>query len=176
MDNTQGSLSNVGDAVLCAAKDLSASATNGRYINLKNMEGVDLLLVTGIGTAGDDPEITLTQARDASGTGAKPLNISDLKYKVGATGIGATQDAWVTAIRRGVTTPAASYDSDPVNGAENEFMALVSVLQSDLDINNGFTHVRMNVPDVGNNAQVGTILALPIGPAIKGRKNTSYLA
>jgi hypothetical protein len=69
--------------------DLSTAANNGDWVSLKNYDELDIIIFKAAGTAGDDPVITLKQASDVAGTGAKALNFTRVDAKVGVqTGIG----------------------------------------------------------------------------------------
>jgi len=155
--------------------DLSAAAKDGRWVSMKDLVGMNVLLIAGIGTAGDDPVINLQQATDSSGTGAKTLNIYDLVYKIGSTQIDAADDAWVrdTAIDR--DNSVASWSSATIAGAENTLLVNCYVLPQDLDVANDFAYIRLQVADVGANAQLGAILYVPDSPAYIGKRNYSYL-
>lgn len=172
-----GAISEVSDLVIGAVPvDLQAAALNGLFFNLKNCDGLNAILVAAIGTAGDDPVISLEQAKDASGTDAKSLNIYKVDYKVGATGFNSTTDLWQNVSTIDRDNPVVSYDSAAVDGAENALVLSTYIRQTDLDIANDFTHVRLNCADVGANAQLGAILYIPSGRAYRGAHNVSHLA
>lgn len=175
MNNVEGLLPEIGDLVVAAKPvDLSAAAVAGRWFNMANCDSVNALLISALGTAGDDPVITLEQAKDSSGTGAKALNLYRVDYKIGATAFTSATDKWqrVTTINR--DNPAASYTH--TDGAENEFTVNVFIKDSDLDVNNGFRYIRIKVADVGANAQLGALLYIPIARKYTGAQNTSFLA
>jgi hypothetical protein len=172
-----GPLSEVSDLIIGGGPvDLSSAALAGRWISMANVAAMNAILIAGIGTAGDDPVISLEQATDASGTGAKALNIKHLRYKIGSTSIDAADDVWVEETTIDRDNPAASWDSDGVAGAENVLLVNVYVLPQDLDINNDFAYIRLNVADVGTNAQLGAILYIPSDLTYKGKKNFSLLS
>lgn len=173
-----GPLHQVSDLIIGADPvDLSSAALNGRWVSMKDLVGMNVLLIAGIGTAGDDPVINLQQAKDASGTGAKTLNIYDLVYKIGSTAIDAADDVWLKVATIDRDNPATSWDSDVgVNGAENTLLVNCYVLPTDLDINNDFDYIRLQVADVGANAQLGCILYIPDSPSYTGKRATSFLS
>ncbi len=171
-----GSLAEISDLVVGAIPvDLSAAANNGRWFNMQNCDGLNAILIAAVGTAGDDPVITLQQATDSSGTGSKELLIYDVQYKIGSTDIAAADDQWVDVTTIDDDNGASSYDTDPIAGAENELVVCVYIRAGDLDVNNDFNYCRMTVADVGTNAQLGTILYIPSSPAYGGKKATSFL-
>lgn len=139
--------------------DLSSGANAGDYISLKNFGHVTIAILTGIGTAGDDPVISINQATDVSGTGAKALQIDEVFHKVGATAINA-----VGEFTRATQTAADTYDTAGIDGAENEMLLLIEIDAADLDVDNNFDCLQLNIADVGTNAQIGSanyILSCP---------------
>lgn len=130
---------------------MEAGANNGDWVSLKNYNRCAIVVFKGAGTAGDDPVITVKQASDVSGTGAKALNFTRIDAKVGVqTGIG--QFTTVTQAAGGTYTDAVS--------AEAQGLFVIDVQADDLDVDNGFDCVQVSVPDVGTNAQVGSALYL----------------
>lgn len=175
MNSTIAALPDVADLVVgLKPQDLSSAANTGRWFSLANCPAVNAVLITAIGTAGDDPVITLEQAKDASGTGAKELTIRRVDEKIGGTGFTSSNDIWtrVTTIDR--DNPATSRTN--TTSAENEAVQSIFILATDLDVANGFTHIRMKVADVGSNAQLGCIVYIPAARFYQGKHVTSALA
>jgi len=135
--------------------DLAAAANNGDWVSLKNYERVVILLIKGIGTAGQDPIFKLQQATDNAGTGVKDLLFTKVYSKVGTqTGI--------TAMTKTTQAAATSY-TDAVS-AEAQAIIGVEITSEDLDSDGGFTHVRLDIADVGAAAQIGGALYLMLNP------------
>lgn len=132
--------------------DLSAAALSGAWVSMSGVELATLALIASAGTAGDDPVITLEQAEDSSGAGAKPLMLKRLDYRIGSG-----EYTEVSTISE--DNPATSYDSEAIDGAESQLVLRVTVRPMDLDINTGYSHVRLKCADVGSNAQLGCIVA-----------------
>jgi hypothetical protein len=131
--------------------DLSAAANNGDWVSMKGYDRCTIVFFKAAGTAGDDPTLTLRQAQDVSGTGAKALNFTRVDYKRGAqTGVG----QFTTASQAAGNT----YVDDA--SAEAQGLFCIEVKSEDLDVNNGFDCVQFQVPDVGANAQLGCALYL----------------
>jgi len=131
--------------------DLQTGANNGDWVSMKNYDRCTVIFFKGIGTAGDDPVMTMAQATDVAGTGVKALTFTRIDVKVGTqTGIGTFTK---------VTQSAASTYTDTVS-AEAQGLFMIEIMASDLDVANGFDCVRFNVPDVGGNAQIGCALYL----------------
>lgn len=131
--------------------DLSAAANNGDWLSLRDYNHATIIFFKAAGTAGDDPVLTLQQATDNTGTGAKALNFTELWQKQGTlTSVG-------TFTRK--TQSAANTYTD-TDSAENQGIYVLEIDADMLDVDNGFSHVRLNVADVGSNAQLGCALAI----------------
>lgn len=129
--------------------DLQAAANNGDWVSLKGYGRVAAILFKAAGTAGDDPVFTLRQAQDVSGTGAKALNFTRIDTKVGTqTGIGQFT----------TNTQAAANTYVDLVSAEAQAIMVVDIKAEDLDADNGFDCVQLQIPDVGSNAQLGCAL------------------
>lgn len=133
----------------------------GDFVNMKNWRRCIVLFHSAIGTAGDDPTITLRQAKDNADGSGKALSIIDTIYtKQAATDL-LTTALWTKATQ----TKGATYTH--TDAAEQEALWAVEVRQEDLDVDNGFTHMRLTVADIGANAQLGAayyILCNPVYP------------
>lgn len=130
--------------------DLSAGANAGDYVSLDEYESIVVVFHSAIGTAGDDPTLTIQQAQDNAGTGVKALNFTELWVKQAATNLLAVAQ-WTK-----VTQAAANTYTSAVS-AEQEALWAVPFHVSDLDRENGFTHIIASVADVGTNAQLGAL-------------------
>lgn len=126
--------------------DMTSAANNGDWVSLKYFDRITVVLFKAAGTAGDDPILTIRQAQDVSGTGAKALNFTRIDIKAGTlTSIG----SYTT-----VTQAAANTYTDATH-AEIAAIYQVDFQAADLDVNNGFDCVQVQVPDVGAAAQLG---------------------
>lgn len=154
-----------------APVNLATAANTGDYVSLVNAEKVIVHFVSGVGTAGDDPVISLYQAKDASGTGAKALNFTKVRHKVGATALSAVGQ-WTTASQ----SAESSYDTDGIDGAENECQLAIEITPDMLDGANNFTHIRADIADVGSNAQIGYLEYIVAGRSYKRSTPNSVIA
>lgn len=144
--------------------DMSAAANAGDWVSLKHYKHVAIVFHTAVGTAGDDPTLTISQATDVSGTGSKALAINSAKVfkKQAATNLLST-GTWSSA--------SADVSSNTVTNAtlaEQEAIIVVEVDADELDVDNGFDCIQASVADVGTNAQLGAcyyILTEPRYPA-----------
>lgn len=140
----------------------SGQHVTGDFVSLKDWGRCICLFHSAIGTAADDPTVTLRQATDNADSGGKALTVIDTVYtKQAATSLLAV-GVWTKVTQ----TAAATYtDAD---GAEQEALWAIEVRAEDLDVDGGFDHIRMTVADVGGNAQLGAgyyILCDPKHPA-----------
>lgn len=139
--------------------DMQAGANTGDWVSLKGYERCSIILFKAAGTAGDDPTITVQQASDVSGTGAKALNFTRLHIKQGTlTSVGTYTETTQTA--------ANTYTNDTL--AESQAIIVIDIKGEDLDVDNGFDCVRLTVADVGSNAQLGCALYALWGARYEG--------
>lgn len=129
--------------------DMQTGANDGDWVSLANHRHCAVVLFKAIGTAGDDPTLTIEQATDNAGAGAKGLNFTEIYTKQGAL---------LTALGQftRVTQTAASTYTDAVS-AELQAIWVVEFDDNDLDADNDFDHIRGRVADVGGNAQLGCL-------------------
>jgi hypothetical protein len=139
--------------------DLSTANNDGDWVNLKNYGRVLAVLFGAAGTAGQDPVFTLRQAQDNAGTGAKALNFTTIWSKVGTL----TAVAGFTK----VTQAAANTYTDLVS-AEAQKIIAVEIRAEELDSEGGFTHVQLQIPDVGAAAQLGAAFYIMLDPRHQG--------
>jgi hypothetical protein len=132
--------------------DMEAGANNGDWVSMKNYGRCAIVVYKAAGTAGDDPVITVKQASDVGGTGAKALNFTRIDAKVGLqTGIG----QFTT-----ITQAAGNTYTDLVS-AEAQGLFVIDIQADDLDVDNGFDCVQVSIPDAGAaGAEIGSALYL----------------
>lgn len=130
--------------------DLSTTTNTGDRVNLKNYDRCLFILLSSIGTAGDDPVISAQQHDAATSGNSKALNFTRIRHKVGATDIEAVGQFSLLE-----QTEMASFDTASLDSAENEALIAIEVMAEDLDSDNDFTFVSFNVADVGANSQLG---------------------
>ncbi len=135
---------------------------------------LNIIFLSGVGAPGEDPVLTLQQATNAAGAGAVALSLKRVFYKVGAPAFSATNDKFIEDTAATPETPAVSYDTDPINGAENNLMVAVQVRP--IDLLDGYSYVRMQIADVGATPQLGMVLYAASASAYSGRTVPSILA
>ena len=143
-------------AVGAAPVDLSSAAVTGKRVSLKGAESLTILFFKAAGTAGDDPAVTLQQHTAASGGTSSNLAVIDHYYLKDAATLAGTEQ-WVKK-----TQSAAATITDPGGaGTSAEHQQLVAIEVNGAQLSDGYTHVSLNVADVGTNAQLGCVLYLP---------------
>lgn len=133
--------------------DLQTAANTGDWVAARDFDKVAVVFISGVGTAGDDPTLTIQQATDNAGTGAKALNFATIYRKQAATSLAA-----VTAWTKTTQTAANTYTN--ATAAEEPLIWWAEFAGDDLDVANGFDHIRATVADVGGNAQPGYLFYL----------------
>lgn len=138
------------------AVNLATAANNGDYISLKHAKRVAVVFTSGVGTAGEDPTLTIQQATDVSGTSAKALNIPTASAfkKQAATSLAAVA-AWSSASGDVSTNTLTNATS-----AEESALWVVEFTPDELDADGGFDCIRATVADVGASAQTGYLFYL----------------
>jgi len=120
------------------------------WVSMKNARHLAIVLYKGAGTAGDDPVLTLDQASDVAGTGAKALStITQHWQKQAATDLTGT-GVWTRVTQAAGTTLTLNATS-----AEEAGIYVIPIEADQLDVDNGFDCVRLSIADTGTNAQLG---------------------
>ena len=136
---------------------MNSGANNGDYVSLKNYRRVAVVFVSGVGTAGDDPTLTVQQASDVGGTGVKDLTFTDIYRKQAATSLAAV-GSWTK------TTQTTANTYTEATAAEQDLIWVVEFHAEQLDVANGFDCIRATVADVGTDAQPGYLFYLLADP------------
>lgn len=133
--------------------DMQTGSNTGQWVSMKNITRLVCVLYKASGTAGDNPVFTLQQATSNAGAGAKALNFTRARTKIGAI---ASTPQWTIA------SQSASNTYTPTSAA-NPALIAVEIQAGDLDVSNGFTFVQLSIPDTGTNAQLGTAFYIAYG-------------
>jgi hypothetical protein len=135
--------------------DLAAAAQSGDWVSLKNYRHVAIVFFKAAGAAAEDPIITVQQATDVAGAGAKALNFTTIYRKSAA-------DVQTVGQFTKVTQAAANtYNGDD---GDKQVIYLIEFNAEDLDAEGGFDCVRATFADVGVTAQLGALLYVLSGP------------
>jgi hypothetical protein len=137
--------------------DLQTGANTGDSVSLKNWHGCAVVFVSSVGTAADDPTLTLEQSTVVAAGDAKALNFTVIYRKQAATDLSST-GTWTR------TTQTASNTYTNATSAEQDLIWVVDVRVDEMDAANGFDCIRATVADVGGNAQLGYLFYIPYGP------------
>lgn len=135
------------------------TARTGRVISLKNYRRCLVVFYKGIGTASDDPTITLAQGTDIAFGTTKALTFTTIYVKQDATKLSDVAQ-WTK-----VTQSAGATYTDATS-AEQAAIWAIDIKAEDLDIANGYDCIRASISDVGTNAQLGCVLYLPYDPIV----------
>jgi len=134
--------------------DLQAAQT-GKRVSLKGAAGCTVVVFKAAGTAGDDPTLTLKQhTASSSGTTANLATIDHYYLKSETTLDG--DETWTR-----VAQSAAATIVDPGGAGTSAEEQQIIVFEVDgAELSDGYTHISVDVTDVGTNAQLGSILYL----------------
>ena len=135
--------------------NLATGANAGDWINAANYMRTALVVVAAVGTAGSDLTVNLMQAKDNTGTDAKALDFTriDIKQGVSLAAVGE-----FTRVDQ-----AASNSYVNTDNGESELVYVLDVQAADLDIDNDFTHLTVDIPAVGA-AKIGSVVAMSLVP------------
>jgi hypothetical protein len=119
--------------------DTDGAAQNGPWVSMENYRRCAIVLRSGA-WAGGNAAITLEQAQDEAGTGAKALSF-DKYYEVFNAADTPDDQVSETAV-----------SNDTYNFAGADKVHVIEVRAADLDVNNGFKFLRVRTASPGANA------------------------
>jgi hypothetical protein len=137
-----------------APLDLQTART-GKRVSMRRSASLMVVVNKGIGTAGDDPVITLQEHTASSGGTSQNLATITQYYVKSATTPGLTgAETWTR-----IGQAAAATIADPGGAGTSAESEQIVVFHVDgPELSDGFTHLSVNVADTGTNAQLGTVL------------------
>lgn len=121
--------------------DLTGGPTVTDWVSLKDFHSLTILFYGAIGTAGQDPTFTVSQATNVSAAGSKALNFETIYQKIGATSLTAVN------LFTKVTQAAANTYVDATT-AENEKIIGIYITSDMLDVAGGFDCVSVSIADL----------------------------
>jgi hypothetical protein len=136
-----------------APSDLSAAASTGKRIDMSEVESVDVVIIKGAGTAGDDPTVTLVASDAKTGGTSVNLAVIGTYHLKDATALAGTE-SWAKK-----TQAAAATIADPGGAgtsAEHQQITVIPVDPAGMPA--GKPYLSLNIADVGANAQLGAVL------------------
>ena len=129
---------------------------DGDWVRLRDFNHLTVIFYKGIGTAGDNPVVTLQQATDNAGGGAKALNFTEIWRKQAADVQTVGQFTKTTQVAANTFTDGAS--------ANQQALWVLEIDADMLDVDGGFQYVRLTLNDTGVNAQLGCVLYILTQP------------
>lgn len=127
------------------------SARTGDVICMKGYKRCGILLIKGIGTAGQDPTVTVLQGTDVAFGTNKALNFTELYVKQDPTSL-ADVGQWTKV------TQAAGNTYTDATSAEQATLWWIEFKAEDLDIANNYDCIRASLGDAGTNTQLGALI------------------
>lgn len=137
--------------------DLQTGANTGDWVSLETYNRMAVVFLSAVGTAADDPTLTLQEATDNAGAGAQNLNFTRIYRKQAAVDLSGTAQ-WVE------TTQVAANTFTNATAAEEDLIWVVEFRSTDLDVDDGYTFLRATVADIGANAQLGYLMYIASEP------------
>lgn len=138
-----------------APVDLATAGATGKRISLFDCQGVDIVLVYGAGTDGDDPVPSLQQHTAYTGGTSSNLAIMTTIYRKAETALD-NDEIWTETTQTAATIMTAVADD-----AQKQKIYVIHVPAASLSA--GYTHVSVNQADLSNNAQLACGLYLKVG-------------
>jgi len=138
--------------------DMGSGANAGDWVSLKNHFRCAIILIKEPGDAGNDPVITLLQAKTVAGGSSKALNITRVDKKQAATdlsAVGSYTTSTVQAPAPGDTFNANTWTNSDL--AEQSAVVVIDIKAEDLDIDDGFDCIQASIADTGSAGQLGTL-------------------
>lgn len=140
------------------------TARTGYPVCIKHYRRVGVLFVKGIGTAGDDPTLTIQQGTDIAFGTLKALNFDTVYVKQDLTKLSDVAQ-WTKVTRTGGAITNTFTDD---TSAEQMAAWWVEFQAEQFDAKNGYDCIRASISDVGTNPQLGCVLYFggdPLYPA-----------
>lgn len=137
---------------------MATGANTGDWVSMANYNRITFLFFKAVGTAGQDPTITLLQAKTNAGGSSKALNITRVDKQQGT--LLTAVDAWTTSTSASPATNDTFSTNTWTNSdlAEQQAIVLIDIQGEQLDSDGGFYFVNASVADVGTNSQIGGML------------------
>ncbi len=122
------------------------------WVSLKNYERASIVLIRAASAASEGGTLTIQQATDVAGTGAKNLpTLTRVDRKQHATALGGV-GVWTTVTQAAAATVALT--------AQVQTCLVADIYNTDLDDPNGFDCIQATVADVGATACLGTLFII----------------
>lgn len=140
---------------------MNTGANAADWVSMKGYGRMAIVIFKAVGTAGDDPTITVKQALDVSGTTPKALGFTEVRKKQAASNLLA-----VDQFTKSTSASPATNDTFTVASgtwtnsdlAEQAAIIVIDIKAEDLDVNNSYDCIQVSIADIGTNAQLGCAL------------------
>ena len=143
----------------------AVGASQGDFVSLKLYRRLAIVFIKDVGYGGQNPVLTIQQATDVAGDGAKALDFTEYAVKTGAqTGVGTFTK----------TTQAAANTLTAVGGSQE--LVVIEFTAEELDVDGRFDCIRASLSDPGStNDQHGTLLYILSEPRYAERDMPSAI-
>lgn len=131
-------------------RNLAAGANTADVVSLKNYRRCTVIFHKGIGSAPEDPTLTILQGTSIAFSTNKPLLFTTVYVKQDLTKL-IDEPQWTKVTQ----TAANTYTNDTL--AESAALIAVEFKAEDLDIANDYHCIRASVADVGSLSQLGAL-------------------
>jgi hypothetical protein len=142
------------DVAMVAPPAATNGAVTGVPVSLENASGCTFLIIGGVASAGDDVQFDLQEIDGAAGT-PQDLDIVDHCYYKSAV----TMDNTETWTKFTQTTAASEVDLGDASTTDIQ-QNIVAVYVGAEDLSDGYTHVTLNIPDLGAGDKTLTCIAI----------------
>lgn len=142
-----------------APVDLATAGATGKRIWVGDCDGVDVVLIYGAGTDGDDPVPSLQQHTAYTGGTSANLATIDTIYRKAETLLD-NDESWVKTTQTAATIMTAVADD-----AQKEKIYVIHVPTASLA--DGYAWISVNQADLSNNAQLAAFVYLKVGLKVK---------
>jgi hypothetical protein len=124
--------------------DSQTAAMTGKRVSLKNSGAVSIVVFKAVGTANDDPVVTLKQHTAATGGTSANLAVIDHYYLKDAALLAGTE-TWTK-----VTQAAAATITDPGgNGTSAEHQQILVIPVRGVQLSDTYAYVSLDIADTG---------------------------
>ena len=148
-------------APVVSVADLSAGASTGNRVHMKNFTICTFVLYADAGTDGDDVDVDLQEHNAASGGTSQDLNIITEYFKKEETTLD-NDEVWTRVTQ---TTASSEFTAPIAASAEKENLYVIEVRADQLS--DGFEWLSLNIPDLGSaGTKFGGVLAILSGPFV----------
>jgi hypothetical protein len=142
--------------------DSQTGAMTGKRVSMRNATGLSIVVFKAVGTANDDPALTLKQhTASSSGTSANLATIDHHYLKQGVAVALAGTETWTK-----VTQAAAATLTLNATSAESGLIAVIPVNANSLS--DGYAYVSLDIADTGSaGAQLISVLYILHGLTVQ---------